>query len=253
VAPSPTIRGGPAAARRRLDHFLAHGLSHYEEWRGDPNRDATSRLSPYLHFGNISIQEVLLAARSAGPAAQYAKFQDEAVTWRELAHNLCYHQPKHRTLAAVPEWARKELADHEADPRELHSADDLEHARTGDELWNAAQRSLLRDGELHNYVRMLWGKSVLKWTPNAAKALSLLEHLNHKYALDGRDPSSYGGILWCFGRYDRPFYRRPVYGTVRYMSTKAAAGKFDLSTFVERGRSSVGVPPLHERGEGDRG
>lgn len=234
VAPSPVIRGGPTAARARLDAFLATGLPRYAEERGDPNADASSRLSPYLHFGNISVQEVLLAARDRGPTDQYVKFLDEAVVWRELAHNLCHHNAKHRTVAAIPDWARKELADHEADPRQLYSPDDLEQARTGDELWNAAQRSLHRDGELHNYVRMLWGKSVIGWTRDAASALSLLEHLNHKYALDGRDPSSYGGILWCFGKFDRPFYRRPVFGTVRYMSTRAARNKFDVEAYIRR-------------------
>ena len=234
VAPSPTIRGGITAARRRLDWFLEHGLARYADDRNDPNIDATSRLSPYLHFGNIAIQEVLLAARDAGPATAYAKFEDEAVTWRELAHNYCFHEPKHRTVAGIPAWARKELADHESDPRHLYTDAELEQGRTGDELWNACQRSLLRDGELHNYLRMLWGKSVLQWTPNAAAALRVLEHLNHKYALDGRDPGSYGGILWIFGKFDRPFYRRPIYGTVRYLSSRAAKDKFDVPAYIAR-------------------
>ena len=234
VPPSPTIRGGESAARARLEHFVTRALPRYEE-RGDPNVDATSRLSAYLHFGNIAIQDVLLTAQAAGPAAQFAKFLDEALVWRELAHNLTYFNRRHRTLEAVPAWAKKELDDHSADPRpHLYSDAVLESAETGDELWNAAQRSLRRDGELHNYLRMLWGKSALLWTPSAADALRVLEHLNHKYALDGRDPSSYGGILWCFGRYDRPFYRRPIFGTVRYMSLKAAAKKFDVPEYVRR-------------------
>ncbi|MEZ4455425.1 MAG: hypothetical protein R2882_02570 [Gemmatimonadales bacterium] len=242
VAPSPTLRGGERAARTRLAAFLKHGLPIYDEQRGDPNVDATSRLSSYLHFGNIAIQDVLLGAREAGPAPQYAKFLDEALVWRELAHNLTWFNPRHRSLDAVPEWARKELADHADDPRPArYSDEELETARTGDRLWNACQLSLIRDGELHNYLRMLWGKSVLLWTENAAEALRILEHLNHKYALDGRDPNSYGGILWCFGRYDRPFYRRPIFGTVRYMSLKAAEKKFDVPRYVtdQERRSNV--------------
>lgn len=235
VGPSPVIRGGRKAALARLEAFLRTGLVRYAEDRGDPGIEATSRLSPYLHFGNLSINEVLLRAREAAPPAQYEKFQDEAVTWRELAHNYVFHNPKHRTMAGVPAWAQKELSDHEADPRPaLYSDDDLEYARTHDDLWNAAQRSLLRDGELHNYVRMLWGKSVLMWKERPADALRVLEHLNHKYALDGRDPSSYGGIFWCFGKFDRPFYRRPIFGTVRYMSLKAATGKFDARAYISR-------------------
>ena len=124
--------------------------------------------------------------------------------------------------------------EHEADPRpELYSDEELEFAKTGDELWNAAQRSYLRDGWMHNYMRMLWGKAVLQWTPNAAECLRVLEHLNNKYSLDGRDPNSYGGIMWTFGKFDRPFYRRPVYGTVRYQSLRAARDKFDVPRYVK--------------------
>ena len=234
VPPSPTIRGGTRAARTRFAWFLEHGLPRYETDRNDPTIDATSRMSPYLHFGNIGVQELLLRAKEAGPADQYAKFEDETVTWRELAHNFCFHDRKHRTVEAIPAWARAELTRHESDPRHLYTDEQLEHALTEDELWNACQRSLLRDGELHNYVRMLWGKAVLQWTPNAAEALRILEHLNHKYALDGRDPNSYGGIFWVFGKFDRPFYRRPIYGTVRYQSTRAAKDKFDVSAYIAR-------------------
>jgi photolyase PhrII len=235
VPPSPAIRGGRRAALLRLGAFLKTGLSRYAEDRGDPNVDATSRMSPYLHFGNVSINEVLLATREAAPAAQYEKFQDEALTWRELAHNYAYHNPKHRTWAGVPAWAQKELEDHADDPRPMmYDEAELEHARTHDDLWNACQRSLLRDGELHNYLRMLWGKAVLQWTGTPQDALRILEHLNNKYALDGRDPNSYGGIFWIFGKFDRPFYRRPIYGTVRYQSLTAAAGKFDVTAYVRR-------------------
>ncbi len=234
VGPATATPGGERAARARLHDFVAHGLPRYDE-RSDPNIDATSRLSAHLHFGTISIQEVLLTARQAGPANQYATFLDQALTWRELAYNLVFQNPKHRTMAVVPDWARKELDDHSADPRPaLYSDQDLEAGRTHDALWNAAERSLVDHGEIHNYMRMLWGKSVLMWTKNAPAALRILEHLNHKYALDGRDPNSYGGILWCFGKYDRPFYRRPIFGTVRYMSLTAAAKKFDVAAYVAR-------------------
>jgi deoxyribodipyrimidine photo-lyase len=250
VPPSPSFRGGPHAGRARLRQFLQTGLARYDQ-RNDPNQpDATSRLSPWLHFGNLSIHEVLLAAREAGPVDQYARFLDEALTWRELAHNFCHFNPRHRTLAAIPAWARKELADHEADPRPaLYSLEEMEQARTGDELWNAAQTAYLRDGFMHNYLRMLWGKSVLQWTRNPGQALAVLEHLNNKYSLDGRDPNSYAGIMWIFGKFDRPFYRRPVYGMVRYMSLKAARGKFDVPEYVA-GKQWAGNG---DRGTGVRG
>jgi deoxyribodipyrimidine photo-lyase len=235
VPPSPLLRGGPVAARERLRRFLESGLPRYAEERGDPNAGATSMLSPYLHFGNLSAREVLVAAREAGPAAQFAKFQDELVTWRELSFNFVQWNPRHRTVEAIPAWAREELRRGEADPRPvLYDEATLEQGRTGDELWNAAQRAYLRDGWMHNALRMLWGKAVLQWTPNAAAALRILEHLNNKYALDGRDPNSYSGIQWIFGKFDRPFYRRPIYGTVRYQSLKAAGNKFDVPAYVRR-------------------
>ncbi len=248
VPPSPMFRGGTVAGRARLQEFVAGGLGGYTELRNDPNRpDAVSRLSPWLHFGNLSIHEVLLAAQAAGPPDEYAKFLDEALTWRELAHNFCYFNAKHRTVDGIPGWAREQLREHEADPRPaLYSDEDLEFARTGDELWNAAQQSYLRDGWMHNYMRMLWGKAVLQWTPNAAECLRILEHLNNKYSLDGRDPNSYGGILWIFGKFDRPFYRRPIYGTVRYQSLKAARGKFDVKQYVadQSMAPTIVQPPL---------
>ena len=136
-------------------------------------------------------------------------------------------------MDAIPAWAREQLREHEADPRPvLYSLEEMEQARTGSDLWNAAQRSYLRDGWMHNYMRMLWGKAVLQWTRDAAECLRVLEHLNNKYSLDGRDPNSYGGIMWIFGKFDRPFYRRPVYGTVRYQSLAAADRKFDVRRYV---------------------
>lgn len=236
VPPSPMFRGGTRAGRERLRQFLETGLPQYADGRNDPNNlSAVSRLSPYLHFGNLSIHEILLAAREAGPEAQYAKFLDEALTWREVSHNFCYFNPKHRTVAAIPNWAREQLTKHESDPRpHLYTPEEMEQARTGDELWNACQRSYLRDGWMHNYLRMLWGKAVLMWTRNATECLTVLEHLNNKYSLDGRDPNSYGGIMWTFGKFDRPFYPRPIYGNVRYQSLKAAKEKFDVAGYIAR-------------------
>ncbi len=216
VPPARAVRGGSRAATERLARFLDYGLPRYLD-RNDPNAGVTSGMSPYLHFGCLSAQEILLRAREAGPAVQFGKFQDELVTWRELAHNFVFFNRRHRTVDAIPAWARAELEAHEQDQRPaLYDEATLEQARAGDELWNAAQRAYLTDGWMHNYLRMLWGKAVLAWTPNAAECLRILEHLNNKYALDGRDPNTYAGIHWTFGKFDRPFYRRPIYGTVRY-------------------------------------
>ena len=246
VPPAREIRGGTSAARARLQRFLQLGLHRYADQRNDPNQpDAVSGMSPYLHFGNVSIHEVLLAARATGPAAQYEKFQDEALTWRELSHNFAYFNNSHRTVDAIPAWARAELQQHEPDPRPvLYDLDTLEQARTGDELWNACQRAYLWDGTMPNALRMLWGKAVLAWTRNAGECLRILEHLNNKYSLDGRDPNSYAGIMWTFGKFDRPFYRRPIYGTVRYQSLKTAKDKFDVKAYLARYASGPLLLPL---------
>jgi photolyase PhrII len=234
VPPSPIIRGGRTAALARLHWWLAHGLHRYEE-RNDPNVDVTSGMSPYLHFGNVSVQELLLLARDTGPAVPYAKFLDEVLTWRELSFNMAHWNPRHRTFAAVPQWAQDQFAKHEDDDRPaLLPQEILEAGRTGELLWDAMQRSYVRDGWMHNYMRMLWGKTLIQWTPTAADALPLLEHFNNKYSLDGRNPNTYGGILWCMGKFDRPFYKRAIYGMVRYMSLKAAKDKFDVAQYIRR-------------------
>jgi photolyase PhrII len=235
VVPVPGLRGGSRAARRRLERFLDEGLPRYADERADPNADATSGLSPYLHFGNISPREVLFHTREAGPHHQFARFKDEILTWRELAFNFTHFNPRHRTAEAIPAWARAELDRGEADPRPaLYSLEELEQARTAEPLWNAAQRAYLRDGWMPNALRMLWGKAVVQWTRTAADALAIMEHLNNKYALDGRDPGTYLNLHWVLGKFDRPFYRQPIFGTVRSMSLRAAEKKFDVARVVAR-------------------
>lgn len=235
IPPSDTLRGGAVAAREMLDRFLARGLPRYADHRNDPNAGGTSGLSPYLHFGNISIQEVLLEAREAGSGENWQKFLDEALVWRELGWNNAWFDPHHADYAAIPEWARDELADHADDPRPaLYTEAELAEGRTGDELWNACQQSLVRTGSLHGWLRMLWGKALLQWTRTPEEAYRVAVDLNNRFALDGRDPNSWSGIQWCFGRYDRPFFRRPIYGTVRYMSLAAARKKFDARAFIDR-------------------
>ena len=254
VGPSPSIRGGPRAAATRLAAFLRTGLARYAEDRGDPNHpEAVSGLSPYLHFGNISPQEILLRVHDVAPPDQYTRFQDELLVWRELAHNFCHHDPKHRTLAAVPPWARKELDDHADDPRPArYTMEEMERGETESPLWNAAQRAYVRDGIMPNYLRMLWGKAILHWSPDAGAALHTMEHLNNKYALDGRDPNSYAGFQWILGKFDRPFYRRPVFGTVRYMSLTAAAKKFDVKGWLASEASRELADPVSAPAKGRR-
>ncbi|MEP7382680.1 MAG: deoxyribodipyrimidine photo-lyase [Gemmatimonadota bacterium] len=235
VAPVP-LTSGLTAARQRLADFCNGALANYSERRSDPNDDeGTSRLSPYLHFGQLSPGEVVRAALTSAHAAETEKFIDELVTWRELSLNFCLRNPDYGTLAALPEWVHKAMAKHAGDVREAtYTLDQFERAETHDDLWNAAQRELLHTGVMHNVVRMLWGKTLILWSAHYADALAWLVHLNNKFGLDGRDPSSYGGIQWCFGKFDRPFYDRPVLGVIRPMSIKRAREKWDADRYIRR-------------------
>lgn len=228
---------GLEAARRRLAAFVDDALPRYAERRSDPtDARGSSQLSPYLHFGQIAAAEVARAALTARAGEQGEKFLDELVTWRELSLNFCVHNPHFGSLKGLPDWVRSNLATHEADPRPVtYTAEQLERGETDAPLWNAAQHELRTTGAIHNVMRMYWGKCVIGWMPTYAEALRTLIHLNNKWGLDGRDPSSYGGIQWCFGKFDRPWApKRPVYGSIRWMSLDRAYSKFDAKGYERR-------------------
>ncbi|MFZ0062094.1 MAG: deoxyribodipyrimidine photo-lyase [Pyrinomonadaceae bacterium] len=235
VLPSRQYRGGTKAARQRLVHFIGRILPHYDKLRSKPDVDGSSRLSAYLHFGFISIQEIAEAVKKAkAPRAAKDAFLEEAIVRRELSFNFTRFNPNYDSIASLPPWVQQTMRDHIEDPRpDLLTSDQIEAGETPDELWNAAQRELLLSGEMHNYVRMLWGKRVIEWQPTYESAFAILEHLNNKYALDGRDPNSYAGILWCFGKHDRPWFERPIFGKIRYMTSNSTGRKFDAVGYIE--------------------
>ncbi len=235
VPPAPLV-SGRSAAFARLEAFCNGALADYDTRRSDPtDADGSSRMSPYLHFGQVSAAEVARAAIASVGRAGADRFLDELVTWRELSLNFCLRNPRFRELAALPDWVHRTMATHEADAREaVYSVEQLERAETHHPLWNAAQRELRATGTIHNVMRMYWGKSVLMWTATYGDALRHLIHLNDKWALDGRDPASYGGIQWCLGKFDRPWGERPVWGTIRSMSLERARKKFDADGYERR-------------------
>lgn len=233
VAPVHHTPGGARAGLARWRAFRDTRLAHYEKQRVDPLADGTSRLSAYLHFGMIS---PFMVAREASAVSTSTRFLDELLVWRELSWNFCRHHPKHETVDVLPAWARDTLRAHERDGRTfLPSAEQLARAQTGDLLWDAAQRQLVIHGELHNSVRMTWGKAVLGWTRSAQEALTTLLELNNRYALDGRDPASACGVLWCLGAFDRPFSPEvPVLGSVRPRPTSEQRLRFDVGEYERR-------------------
>lgn len=248
--------GGSQRGRRRLRRFIEKGLPRYEEKRNEPEEGVTSGLSPYLHFGHISSHEVfdeIVAAENWffdrlshrtdgsrngwwGMGRSAEAFLDQLITWRELGFNMCRLRDDYDRYDSLPGWAQETLKAHEMDERPYtYSLQELEAARTHDPLWNAAQRQLLREGIIHNYLRMLWGKKILQWSHTPRQALKVMIELNNKYALDGRDPNSYSGIFWVLGRYDRAWGpQRPVFGKIRYMSSRNTARKVRVKQYLEQ-------------------
>lgn len=249
--------GGAAAAQSTWRCFLKERLARYVDERNEPLAAATSGLSPYLHFGHISSHQIVaelldhedwsedqLASKAKGsregwwgmsPAAE--AFLDQIITWRELGYNFCFQRTDYDQYDSLPDWARATLEAHASDQRKhIYSCEEFATGATHDPLWNAAQMQLVREGQMHNYLRMLWGKKILEWSPSPSDALSTMIELNNRFAVDGRNPNSYSGICWTLGRYDRPWGpERPIFGKIRYMSSENTARKLGhIDEYVER-------------------
>ena len=234
VGPSTFLRGGPSEAARRLREFVSRKQAAYAVDRNDPALDGSTGLSPYLHFGQISPLTVALAVKK-GPAYGRAPFLEELVVRRELSFNFVRYNPAYDRFDGLPAWSREALLERVKDPRPyLYTRAQLEAAATHDPYWNAAQRELVLTGRMHNYMRMYWGKKVLEWSASPRAAFRTALALNNIYALDGRDPNSFAGVAWVFGKHDRPWARRPVFGTVRYMNAAGLRRKFDIDAYVRR-------------------
>ena len=238
VSPADEFHGGTDAGRIALRRFIRHRLRNYASGRDHPEIDATSQLSPYLHFGQIGPHTVALAIHgAAAPARDREAFLEEMIVRRELAVNFVRYNPRFRTLASIEPWARRTLDDHARDERtHLYTEKQLANAETHDPLWNAAQRQMVSSGWMHGYMRMYWAKKILEWSPAADEAYDICVRLNDRYELDGRDPNGYAGIAWAIGgKHDRAWGpERPVYGTIRYMSFASTSRKFNSRAYIEK-------------------
>jgi len=256
AVPPVDFEGGWQAGEQRVFDFLDGSFGRYADDRNHPDDSSASGLSPWLHFGHVSTHQIFHeitanegwslerlgdktnGAREGwwGMSANAEAFLDELITWREVGFNMCAHSPDYLQYESLPQWARTSLAEHEADPRpHLYTLAQLENADTHDHVWNAAQTELVQTGRLHNYLRMLWGKRILEWSPTAREALASMIELNNKYAVDGRDPNSYSGIFWVLGRYDRAWGpERPIFGKIRYMSSANTLRKLRMSDYLAR-------------------
>jgi predicted NAD/FAD-dependent oxidoreductase len=215
VAPVLETPGGERAAVERWNKFRDQHLRQYHLRRNDAaDMDGVSNMSPYLHAGFIASWELARQAKEIGGEGA-EKWLDELLTWRELSWSFCRFTPWHHSVRAIPDWAMKTLESSRACRSHRPTLDQIERGRTGDVLFDLCMVSLLRHGMLHNNVRMTWGKAIAEWFADPAEGLELALDLNHRYALDGRDPNSYGGILWCWGQFDSPKQSTPRLGVVR--------------------------------------
>jgi deoxyribodipyrimidine photo-lyase len=251
VAPVETFTGGTHAALRRLKDFVANDLNDYGERRNHPEGAGTSRLSPYLHFGHIGPLTIALAVEGAvksGSVSGAARdvFFSEVIGWRELAVNFVKYVPNYDSIECAEPWAQKTLRDHARDKRDpAYSIEQLEKAETYDELWNASQMQMVKFGWMHNYMRMYWAKKILEWSPTPAIAFQNAVYLNDKYELDGRDPNGYAGIAWAIaGVHDRPWFDRPIFGTIRYMSGASTGKKFNSKLYIRNVMEDAPTLPL---------
>jgi deoxyribodipyrimidine photo-lyase len=230
--------GGEKEAARRLGAFIEGKLTGYAVDRNDPNLDGVSNLSPYLHFGQISPLDIAIQIRDArGGSGDEGvdTFLEELIVRRELSINFCIYQPLYDQYACLPEWAQLTLGAHREDPRAFqYSREQFEHAETHDPYWNAAQVEMTATGKMHNYMRMYWGKKIIEWSATPEEAFATALALNNKYELDGMDVNSFAGVAWCFGKHDRPWKEREVFGTVRFMNANGLKRKFDRDGYVEK-------------------
>jgi deoxyribodipyrimidine photo-lyase len=228
---------GEKAAGIVLADFLDNRAGNYSAERNHPDKDGQSGLSASLHFGQISAQYIAskILNRDIDTGSKNA-FLEELIVRKELADNFCYYNPDYDRFEGLPAWARKTLNEHRTDPRSYcYSTEQFENAETHDDLWNAAQKEMVITGKMHGFMRMYWAKKILEWTASPDEALSVAIYLNDKYELDGRDPNGYAGIAWSIGGlHDRPWGRRPVFGTVRYMNYNGCLRKFNVRSYIDK-------------------
>lgn len=238
-APVSSFVPGEAAAARTMGLFLKKRLDGYAEGRNDPVADAQSEVSPYLHFGQLSAQRLALEVRRrAWESSSGQAYLEELIVRRELADNYCFHNPYYDGIEGFPAWAKATLARHAKDKRpHVYSPEQFENAATHDPLWNAAQTEMVQQGKMHGYMRMYWAKKILEWSPSAEAAMATAIALNDRYELDGRDPNGYAGIAWSIGGvHDRPWFERPIFGQVRWMSAGGCRSKFDVEAYIKKNR-----------------
>jgi deoxyribodipyrimidine photo-lyase len=234
VKPAGKFKGGTNHAKKLLAEFIEKKLERFADDRNDPSLDYVSHLSPYLHFGQISpLYAALEVMKTKSPGKE--AFLEELIVRRELSHNFVWYNKDYESFDALPHWAKRTLNFHRRDKRQYsYSLDDLERAKTHDPYWNAAQKEMVLTGKMHGYMRMYWGKKIIEWSKTPQQAFRATLYLNNKYELDGRDPNGFTGVAWCFGKHDRAWSERPIFGKIRYMNAAGLKRKFDIDGYVDK-------------------
>ena len=244
VLPIWEVRGGEKAALQKWQKFFDKGLNGYARRRNNAaDSTGVSRLSHAFHYGFLSPMRVAREAAAVGTKSA-DKYLDELLVFREHAWHHIYAVPEPYAPSNLPDWAKQSWRDTSDDPRPvLLTPRQLEYAASPFELWNLCQQSLVRHGELHNNLRMTWGKAFPLWTQHLESSLEQSQMLNDKYALDGRDPSSVVGIQWCHGLFDRAFFpSEPVMGVVRKRDVVTHSSRLDTERYgahVNRNPSQI--------------
>jgi deoxyribodipyrimidine photo-lyase len=238
VSPSSRFKGGEKEARDLFYEFFNNKIGYYLE-KNHPELDYTSCLSPYLHFGHISPVEIVVVVKKIiekNPFIEKAvnAFIEDVVIKRELAINFVHFTENYDKFEHMTDqWAYDTMDEHKDDEREfLYTTNDFESCSTHDKYWNAAMKEMVETGFMHTYMRMYWCKKIIEWSPDYKTAYDTSIYLNNKYSIDGWDSSSYAGVAWCFGKFDRPCEERPVFGKIRYMSNNGLHKKFAIDKYI---------------------
>ena len=234
VKPSPFFKGGEKQAQIILNEFLNEKLQHYNKDGSNPAKNFCSDLSPYLHYGHISPLKIYLKVNNI-KNINTESFLEQLFVRRELSINFVYYNTFYDTYDCLPSWAKKTLQEHLIDERKIvYTQEQFENAQTHDIYWNAAQKEMLNTGKMNSYMRMYWCKKIIEWSPTPVQAYKIALYLNNKYSLDGRDANGFAGIAWCFGKHDRAWFQKPIFGLVRYMSQSGLTKKFDMKEYLIR-------------------
>lgn len=222
-----------------VNHYIDVKLQHYN-LKNHPEFDYTSGVSKYLKYGIISPIRILILLEDTRNQNKES-FIEELIIRRELSYNFVYYNPLYFDFNHITyEWAYKTMDIHQLDHKEyLYDLDDYITFNTHDKYFNAAMKEMVTLGKMHGYMRMYWCKKIMEWSPNFKYAYDTAIYLNNRYFLDGNTPNGYAGVAWCFGKHDRAWGERAIFGKLRYMNANGLKRKFEIDKYMARIESEV--------------